>query len=1174
MAIPIIQPSFAAGELSPSLYGRVDYAKEHVGLSTCRNAFVSYRGGVYSRAGTSFCGFSKQTGRTVPPRLITFQFSINQGLALEFGNLYMRVLVNGQFVTEPSTTITGITTANPGVITDNGHGYSVGDWVSFSGIVGMTELNNLTGIIATPTANTYELRNVYGQLIDTSTFGTYVSGGKAARIYTLVTPYAETDLLYLKLTQSADVMSICCWNQITGTSYPSYNLARLADDNWTLTQLDVGASIGAPASCSGNATVIASGSNQPTDYQYAVTAVDKITGEESIASPTADIPNSVDIALTAGSIELTWAGVDGAGYYNVYKAPPAYNSTVPTGSFFGYAGSSFGTKFVDSNIIQDLSQVPPTHSNPFATGKILSVQITVTGFNLTTVTWTVGTATGSGFDGYPVISGETLQAFVVTNPGEGYLPGDTITFNNAGFASGTIDFGATNPSDGDTITLNSVVWTFVSAIAEANQTTIQGTLAETLAALVSGLAASANSLITVANYVASDAVLNIQYGRPGIIGDTYTLAASAATPSGPTLTGGTPGGGFMNPAAILIISEFGSNPSVVSYFQQRRVYAASPNNPDTYWMSKPGQFQNFDSRIPTIDSDAITGTPWSVQVDGIQFLVPMPGGLVVLTGSSAWQVTGAGGSSLNPQPITPAGQQAQPQAYNGCNDHIPPIKIDYDINYVQAKGSVLRDLNYNFFANIYTGTDLTYLSTQLFTGYEILEMAWCEEPYKVIWATRNDGILLSLTYLKAQEVMGWSRHDTNGQFWSVCSVTEPPVDALYLAAQRYIGNHSPYIIERMNNRIWTSAEDAWCVDSALTIDLPTPNANLSASSANGVGRPSSVTGLIGGTGYSSATFGEIDDPTGSGANVVLTISGGVITNVNITSGSGYTYPKLNIIDPNGLGSGASATVVLNTRVTFTADAGVFSLLAVGQILRMGGGKAVITAYNSVTEVVGTMLSPIVNVIPNSGGTPQIAAAGEWSISPNVTAISGLQHLEGATVTGIADGLVIPPTVVSSTGTITLATPASKVTIGLVYGVQIQSLYLDGGSPTEQGRRKKIAAVTARFEDTAVASVQGGSNQPDGSVQSPPQVEMTWANLAPFVLLPNQGLPSYNDTTVPLFTGDVRVPVSGGFQTPGQVAIQQLAPLPVQLLAFIPELLSGDTPEEKYEPEKSSRGRGQ
>jgi hypothetical protein len=35
MAMPVIQPSFAAGELAPSLYARVDLAKFHVGAALC-----------------------------------------------------------------------------------------------------------------------------------------------------------------------------------------------------------------------------------------------------------------------------------------------------------------------------------------------------------------------------------------------------------------------------------------------------------------------------------------------------------------------------------------------------------------------------------------------------------------------------------------------------------------------------------------------------------------------------------------------------------------------------------------------------------------------------------------------------------------------------------------------------------------------------------------------------------------------------------------------------------------------------------------------------------------------------------------------------------------------------------------------------------------------------------
>ena len=897
MAIPLLEPSFTAGELAPGLFGRIDLGKYHIGLATERNMYVDYRGGAYSRAGTKFVGFSGQTGRDFPPRLITFQFNINQGLALEFGNFYMRVISDGAFVTNTPTTITGITNANPGVVHDVAHGYTTGTWVYLSGIGGMVELNGQIFIVVAIDADHFSLTDVYGNAIDTTLFNAYTSGGTAASIYTLTTPYAEADLEFLKWIQSADVMSICCWNQTTGTLYPPYELIRLADNNWTITQFSTAATISPPATMSGQATVLAGGSNKPTDYNYVATAVAKGDGSESIASPIADVPNSVDIALTAGSINLNWAGVTGANYYNVYKAPSAYNSTVPVGSFFGFAGSTFGTSFVDSNIVADYTQVPPTHTDPFAGGAVIAVDITSGSNGLSGVTWAITTSTGSGFDGYPVIVGGVLTQFVVTDGGVDYAGSDTITFSIAGTASGYIDFGSTNPSPGDTITLNGVVFTFVSAITTTNQILIGSSLANTLINAVATIAGSSNASLTVASYAQNATEILVTYRTPGTGGNSYTLAASAATPSGATLTGGggvsgsaatgsytftgnptntqtivlngqtwtfvtsgaganqtniqgsagatvtqlasdlnassnvlinvatygaatlvldityktvgtagngytlaagtyggTPSGTHLTggtnaptaPTGTLVLTPgTGNYPSVVTYFQQRRVYASGPNAPDTYYMSQPGRFTNFDSRIPTIDSDAIIGSPWSLQVDGIQFMVPMPGGLVVLTGSSAWQLTGAGGSSLNPQPITPVSQQAQPQAYNGCSNHIPPIKINFDVIYGQAKGSIWRDLSYNFFTNIYTGQDLTYLSSQLFTGFTMREAAWCEEPLKIIWITRNDGTLLSLTYLKEEQVTGWARHDTQGQWWSVCSVTEPPVDALYLVSQRF-----------------------------------------------------------------------------------------------------------------------------------------------------------------------------------------------------------------------------------------------------------------------------------------------------------------------------------------------------------------------------------------------------
>lgn len=1306
MAIPEIQTSFAAGELSPELWGHVDFAKFAIGASTCRNMYVNYRGGANSRAGTAFVGYSKQSqatnatgsirfsgnpsigdtitlngvvftfdtsgvtptnfkllisgsglpftlsnilnalppngyvanaslnvanygisgsdtltvtyliggvggdaytlaasaatpsgatltggasARTLPPRLITFQFSLQQGLGLEFGNQYMRVLTEGAFVTETPVAITAITNANPGVVTSTVPSLANGDAVFLIAVHGMTQVNGHTYIAQAVTSTTFALYDIFGNPVDTTGFGTYTSGGTAARIYTLATPYSDVDLMFLKVTQSADVMSICCRNQITGTEYPPYDLARIADDNWSLNQLSTAATIAPPT----NMTGVSSGTGM-ADIQYCATAISTI-GSESVASNIADVPNTIDISSTAGSITLSWMAVAGAAYYNVYKSPIAYASTVPAGSLFGFIGTTFGNQFVDSNVVADFSQVPPLHSDPFAPGQALGITVTAMGTGYIQPEFNITSLDGVGATGYGIQVDGHVQAFVFTDNGEFYQPGDTVVIDDAGgsVATGDIDFGSTNPSPGDTITLNGVVFTFDSSgVTPTNfKLLIGGSLGGTLSDALNFLPPNgynSNASLNVADYGISGSQLTVAYKFGGTVGNSYTLAASVATPSAGTLTGGTGGSGATG--TLVVGPETGTYPSVVAYFQERRVYANTENQPDTYWMSQPGLFTDFDSRIPTIDSDAVVGTPWSVAVDGIQFMLTILGGLVALTGQTAYLVMGTGGSPTAPQPITPSSQQALPQVYNGCHFAVPPVRIDYDVYYLQAKGSIIRSLSYNFWINVFTGVDVTYLSSQLFSFYSISAMAWCEEPYKVLWCVRSDGALLSLTTLKAQEVMGWARHDTQGIFVSATAVTEQPtstvtgltpfVDALYVATQRFLPLvGEPFMIERMDDRLWQTVEDCWCVDSALELPQTAPNAALTISEfPNEYGVPDGATNIVPGTGYSQQTVLTLKDPTGQGCTVTPNIIGGAISSVTFSPASSvtvpYTNPVLQVYDPGG-GTGFSATVELVNNVICDASANVFSILDPGKVLRAGGGVMQVIAYNSDTEIVATVVSPIV---------PQFDpfAAGTWTMTAPVTTVTGLDHLEGLTVTGLADGNVIPLSVVTN-GAITLANPASAVIVGLPFLPQLQSLYAEGGAPTVQGRRKKIGAVTVRLQ--ASGSVQVGTNQPDGSAQSPQMINPPWTNMADAptnstgLAQPAYANASITNSTivrpVPLLTADVRVLPTSGYAKMGQVAVQQALPLPMNVTALIREEIDGDEPEQepRYQPAREKRQAG-
>ncbi|OYV50083.1 MAG: hypothetical protein B7X10_01495, partial [Burkholderiales bacterium 21-58-4] len=408
--------------------------------------------------------------------------------------------------------------------------------------------------------------------------------------------------------------------------------------------------------------------------------------------------------------------------------------------------------------------------------------------------------------------------------------------------------------------------------------------------------------------------------------------------------------------------------------------------------------------------------------------------------------------------------------------------VNFDLIYVEPNNVYYYDLPYQLYT-LSEPIDLTDVSVHLFTGYTVVANAYCEMPYRLIWDVRSDGVLRCLTYYKTQKVQGWSRHDTQGLFVSVASIIEPPVYAPYFAVQRFIGANAPYMIERMDNRIWADAESAWCVDCGLAYPQPKPAATLTISSATGLGSLTGATNIVGGSGYSSAVTGSVVDQfegKGSGAAPTLTFSGRALTGVAFaggSQGSGYTQPLLVLSDPAGSagGAGASARLTLNNATTLTTDADVFALGSVGSVVRGAGGIAVITAYASAREVTANVLSPFVNL----SGAP--IAAGQWTMTAPTATVSGLRHLAGATVTGLADGNVIPPTVVSADGAIALSTAASAIVVGLGFQCQFQDVPIDVGNPTVQGQRKKLTATTLRLE--ASRGVKVGWNSVPGDLET-------------------------------------------------------------------------------------------
>ena len=223
--------NFTAGELSPRLDGRTDVGKYFNGCKTLENMVVHPHGAATRRPGTKFVHEVKDS--SAKTRLIPFEFSTTQTYIMEFGNQYIRFYKDQGIITESDKTITAITKANPGVVSISSHGFSNGDHVIISSVGGMTEVNGKTFKVANKTTNTFELQNVDGANVNTSSFTTYTSGGVANRIYEIASPYPTADLFEIKFAQSADIM------YIVHPSHAIRKLSRTGHTSWTLSAVSI-----------------------------------------------------------------------------------------------------------------------------------------------------------------------------------------------------------------------------------------------------------------------------------------------------------------------------------------------------------------------------------------------------------------------------------------------------------------------------------------------------------------------------------------------------------------------------------------------------------------------------------------------------------------------------------------------------------------------------------------------------------------------------------------------------------------------------------------------------------------------------------------------------------------------------------------------------------------------
>jgi len=332
------QRNLAAGELDPALHARPDMVKYTTGAKAVRNFMVMRQGGVTNRPGFLVVAEAKDSNKLCV--IVPFVYDFETTYCLEFGDLYMRVHKNGAPVYSSTKAITAIASGATTVLTSAAHGFTNGQHIDISGILGMTELNGRTFVVANKTTDTFEIKNKAGAAIVSSGYGAYISGGSAKLIYEIVTTFTEANLLSLNFKQHDNQLII------TSKTYPLVEVTRVSDTSWS-SLINYYNSNGKPGPFSATWLGVAGG----VDTQYAITAVFE-TREESMPTYTGSATAAAATPSAPNAVTWTASPAGVAVEYNIYKK---------INGVYGFIGIASGLSFSDIGTNPDVTDTPPAY---------------------------------------------------------------------------------------------------------------------------------------------------------------------------------------------------------------------------------------------------------------------------------------------------------------------------------------------------------------------------------------------------------------------------------------------------------------------------------------------------------------------------------------------------------------------------------------------------------------------------------------------------------------------------------------------------------------------------------------------------------------------------------------------------------------------------------------------
>ena len=469
-------------------------------------------------------------------------------------------------------------------------------------------------------------------------------------------------------------------------------------------------------------------------------------------------------------------------------------------------------------------------------------------------------------------------------------------------------------------------------------------------------------------------------------------------------------------------SDTTGHPSCVTFFEQRLVFAATLNNPQTVYFSKSGDYENMDANIggTIADDDSIIYTIASNQVNAIRFMTATRT-LIIGTAGGEFAVSGGGADNA----ITPTNILIKKQSNHGAAN-VDAIAVGNATLFLQRARRKIRELAYNFDVDGYIAPDMTILAEHITEG-GLTQVAYQQEPNQIIYATREDGELVGLTYQREQQVTAWHRHIFGGRF-GVATLTV-----------------SDYANIANGTKITLTKSDGTTVDFNSTTGTAGTNEFKTETNNN-------------------TTATNLKTAINAHANFTATVSSAVVT-ITETAHEATGYLTIKSFDSTRLTSTSEGKAVVDSVAVVPTDDKEYQTWVIVKRTINGATKRYVEYLNELDfdETDNTSFNFLDSALSYSGSA--------------ATNISGLAHLEGQVVAILADGSTHPNKTVSS-GAITLDRSAKDVKVGLAFTSLLQTMRLDAGSQdgTSQGKTKRIYDITVRMFETI--GIEVGPNLDD------------------------------------------------------------------------------------------------